>query len=470
MTKRNLLFILIFLCTVAVVVLNEINLNYLDGRRPSSNGLITTADEYSYLQPPRSFFNTGVWSGGDLKNTDYTRTPGYGLIFLSCQIISSSQPYLVLKLFQILSFSLSLYLLYLIIFQITISHRLGIISILIYTVIPSYHGFTYYTLTESVIPFFVLLALYFFLNINLRRAKVYLTVCLSFLLLIRPQLIPLYLVLVVFLIVYDRKSIWMALLAILPLGFWMIKATNATKNISLHPIYSNKNNNEYREPHKEMTELFKVWEFRSDRFHQTIGILSKDTTQTTRHLALRNVPEKFRGEITHLFQSYQMYRFEQRKLTKPFTVKTRIKGESELIQEIQKSRQQLTKDYFVDYYVLTPVKSAYRMFASSMMNLHVFQSAWKNSIVIQILKIISFLLLITGVVSSFFILFLRTPIQLKMFALASLLSILYLVFFQRLNEERYIVPYMSIWLICLLVSIHELKKKGKLSLPFSNKK
>jgi hypothetical protein len=464
---NRLLILLILGCTLGVILLNEYNLSSLNGSFPSKEGLITTADEYSYFQPVRNFLEYGCWSNYENCELAVIRTPGYGLIYLVSNLFGTSHSFLILKVIQILFFSLSLYLLFSITQQLTSSSKMGFLAILLYTLIPGFHGFTYYTLTESVLPFFVLFSLFFFLKKE-PHARVGLIFSLGFLLLIRAQAIPFLLLIFTFYFIKERKNLWIPIIAAIPLTAWLITAGISNGKLELHPIYSNKNYNEYRKPHQELTELFKIWEFRSDRFHSTIGILGKDTTTQSLTLALKNVPEKFHPEITGVFKDYQNFRLEQRHYTGSYTETTVLPGEKELIQKIKAKRYSLVNDNAFDYYVLTPLKSGQRMFMTSMMNLHLFQAKWANVFWVKALKILSFLILISGFLCSIFILLRSGSIELKLFCLGSFLSILYLIFFQRLNEERYIVPYMSIWLISLILTLSEIKK-GSLRLPFLRK-
>lgn len=461
---------IILICTLFVVFLNEINLNYLNHQFPAKGGMITTADEYSYFQPAKVFFEKGCWSSNENCEPEFIRSPGYGMFFFASLLLNHENPFLVEKILQIICFSISLFLLFKIIIQLTSSLKAGLYGVILFTLIPSFHGFTYYTLTESISPLLLLLSLYLFMNSSTGKNKVGLSLVLGLLLLVRPQLLPFNAVILLYYVFRNMKSIWIPVLSILPLTLWQIRTFHYSNDFSLHPIYSNKNNGEYRFPHKEMTSLFKIWEYRSDRFHQTIGLLSRDTSLQIRSEALKNIPEKYRPELEDVFSKYQLYRSDQRKLSH-FTYQTKVKGEDDLISLIKDKKSELKAKYPMDYYLVTPIKSAGRMFLTSMMNLHVFQSPWRENIMIQSIKIVSFLTLMLSLFAS--LLLIQNKIvneQFRLFIIASLISVLYLIFIQRLNEERYIVPYMPIWFISL-ITISVILKKGSYRLPsLSNKK
>ena len=82
-----------------------------------------------------------------------------------------------------------------------------------------------------------------------------------------------------------------------------------------------------------------------------------------------------------------------------------------------------------------------------MMNLYIFQATWSNAWVVLLLKIVCFVLIVCGICAAIVVLFWGENDLLKVCALALLLSLFYLVFFQRMNEERYLYPYLPLLLL-----------------------
>jgi hypothetical protein len=457
--KFSVKIYLIILFSVGVLILiNETNLFFLKPNFPFKQGLITTADEYSYFSPVDQFVETGIWAENSLGAKAYMRTPGYGLIYLIAKVIGGSTAFLFLKTIQILLFAGSVYLFSKILITLKLSEKLTLVGTLIFGLMPMFSGFVYYTLSESVLPFFVLWSFYALLKANEnQRNSLNVMIALGFLLLLRPQMLVLTSLFLFYFLLMRKRIFWSVLLAFVPLFFWNIRTVYITGEwLGLNPIYSKNNNSLYREPHKEMTDLFRVWEYRGDYFHSTMAILSRDTSNTTTQSVLKTIPIQYQATVRPIFLEFQKFRHQQITAYANKKISSYLPVEKALIGNIKLARKKLIRDNPADFYLITPLKSFKKLMLTSMMNLFVFQETWKEQPIVLILKYVSFLLISLGFFSSILLLIKSSNPFIRVSALSVLASIFYLSFGQRFNEERYLLPFLSLLLIHLLVYLEQI--------------
>ena len=465
--KLHVKIYLITLLSIGVLIfINEVNLTFIKPDFPYKQGLITTADEYSYFSPVDQFLNTFSWSENALGAKAYMRTPGYGIIYLIAKILGGTHSFLVLKFIQILFFAGSILVFSQILQTLKVSEKLILFGTLIFGLMPMFSGFVYYTLSEAVLPFFTLWSFYAILKADVNQRISY-NVILSngFLLIIRPQMLVLTLLLLLYFLIKRKRLFWSVFLAFVPLFIWNIRTVTITGEwLGMNPIYSIKNNSLYREPHKEMTDLFRVWEFRGDYFHSTMALLSRDTANSTTQEVLQTIPTQYQAAVRPILIEFQKFRNLQRTNYSTKNISSYLPGEQALIERIKTTRKVLIENNPIDYYFKTPLKSFKKLMMTSMMNLYVFQEPWKDQWIIVFLKYSSFLIISVGFFSSFFNLRNQSNIFISLSAISIILSIFYLSFVQRFNEERYLLPYLSLLFIHLLLSINSIinakSKKG----------
>ena len=449
MSTRTKLGILVLFALVATIVLNEINLSFLGNEYPYKQGLITTADEYSYFSPAEQLLKTGEWNVNSTGEKAYIRTPGYGIIYFLALAIGGSHAFVVLKCIQMLLFAGSIVLFFRLLRGFT-DEKISLIATAIYAFLPCFSGFTYYTLSESVLPFFVLGWLYSVFVQSEKNHWLMLTFSTAALVMIRPQLIVFPLVLLLYYTIKRDKLVFALLLGLLPFVSWQVRTMSILGHWpDLHPIYSTKNNSLYRPPHREMTDLFRIWEYRGEMFHGNMGILSSDTTKEARNRVLQTMPSEYRKSVEPILHDFQQLRHLQQSTYAGKSIHGFLPGEKKLVQKIIKVRKYLQARHPFDYYLKTPCLSAKRLIGTSMMNLYVFQASWGNSWVVLLLKIVCFVVIVGGLCATIVLLFRGENDLLKVCAFALLLSLFYLVFFQRMNEERYLYPYLPVMLFFL---------------------
>jgi hypothetical protein len=273
------------------------------------------------------------------------------------------------------------------------------------------------------------------------------------------------LLLLLYFLIKRKRLFWSVFLAFVPLFVWNIRTVTITGEwLGMNPIYSIKNNSLYREPHKEMTDLFRVWEFRGDYFHSTMALLSRDTANSTTQEVLQTIPTQYQAAVRPILIEFQKFRNLQRTNYSTKNISSYLPGEQALIEHIKSTRKVLIENNPIDYYFKTPLKSFKKLMMTSMMNLYVFQEPWREQWIIVFLKYSSFLIISVGFFSSFFNLRNQSNIFISLSAISIILSIFYLSFVQRFNEERYLLPYLSLLFIHFLLSINEIinakSKKG----------
>jgi len=284
---------------------------------------------------------------------------------------------------------------------------------------------------------------------------------------IRPQLIVFPLIMLGYCVIKREKAVFALLLGLLPFAAWQVRtATIIGEWPGLHPIYSTNNNSLYRPPHQEMTDVFRIWEYRGDVFHGNMGLLSGDTTQRARERVLQTVPKDYRKDLEPLLQEFQQFRCRQQSYAGK-ALHGYLPGEERLILNIRQVRDKFSAEHKVDKLILTPLKSFKQLIGTSMMNLYVFQAPYKQTWVVLGLKAISFGLILLGLLSGIWVLIRSNDPRLKLLALAVFASIFYLSFFQRMNEERYLYPYLPVLLLFFVAAVERWKGRLRRAIDFS---
>lgn len=463
MKKNRIITIIIaIICCVVAVVVHEVNLSSLKAENNHSSTLISTTDEASYLRPPQNWLEGKGWKDSSIGHSAYVqRPPGYGLVFLFCKSILPNSPFLLLKVIHILAFLLSIIIIAQLLLELSQNTKVALIGALVFGLLPCFNGFMYYTLTESLSPFLLLLLTYeFIVVVRQKRGPFLFGFALAFLLLLRPQLIIFPLIYVVFLLLKSRKFWWIYLIATLPFLAWQVRSYNITGNVSLHPIYSNTNKSLYRPPHKALSNLFRIWEYKSDQFHETVGLLIKDTSNASLNIALKNVPEEHRESVKPILRDFQYVVFEQKKMFEQENHIKLLPIEEEFVDKTNTLREQMISANKMEFYLLTPVKSTIELMTKSHLNLFVFQKSWRGNAPIEILRYVCLIVINLSLLSMVFVLFLRKyPVHLKLIAIGIVCTFIYYVFFQRMNEERYMTPLLPLMYIGLMIVLYKIKKR-----------
>jgi hypothetical protein len=451
--KSVITVIIAIICCALAVIVHELNLSSLEAENNKSSSLITTADEASYLRPPQNWLEGKGWKDSSIGHSSYTqRPPGYGIVFLFCKIISPNNPFILLKIIHILAFFFSIIILYKVLYELIPKAKYVLIGTIVFGLLPCFNGFMYYTLTESLSPFFLLLLTHEFIAIvKHQRRPLLFGLSLTFLLLLRPQLIVFPLIFVAFLLLKSRKFWWIYLLSTTPFLLWQVRNYNISGGASLHPIYSTTNKSFYRPPHEALSNLFRIWEYQSDQFHETVGVLIRDTSNISLNKALENVPDHLRKEVKQTLKDFQYVVFEQKVMFNQEKGIRELPIERKFISKTNALTKGIISSNKMQYYVITPIKSAIELMTKSHLNLFVFQKSWRGNILVEMLRYFCLIVINLSLLSMVLLLFLNnTPNYLKLIALGVICTFIYYIFFQRMNEERYMTPLLPLMYIGLI--------------------
>lgn len=445
------------------IVTNEVNSHLLNQPLENQFGMIQTADETSYIVPPKNFVNKGEWKDNSNGLTSYyQRSPGYGFLYLVNYILLGKDAFLGLKILQIGLFFASILVFWRLLKEFRLSNKLIFISTAAFALLPLYSGFVYYSLTEGVAPFFTLWSI-----LELKKSdhsnkiRWQLIVSVALLVLIRPQLglIP-FAGFVYGIVTKQYRLSGTILLAILPLFAWYARTAFISQEIpSFHPIYSKTNNHFYRPSHAAMTELFRVWEWRSDVFHSQTGRLGFGDSSAI-EMVVSEIPAVYRKAVRPLF--VQFHNLNQSRLCDYENVELNdyLPGEKKFINDLDSVRRTLVQNNKFDYFIKVPAMSAKDFLNKSYMNLYIFQGPLRGNWFIEILRVFCWLMVIGSVTLSALSIFSFKWKSLDIFLLAGIgVFLFYLVFVQRLNEERYIVPILPVLLIYAVVGFKMLCDK-----------
>lgn len=482
----TIISIISFLCVLFYNELNIYHITKLSNHNVilKSNETIATADDVSYIIPPENFINNKEWKTNDSSKQSYFfRSPGYGIWYGLFYYIFGSFNYLfILKIAQLILFSISVFFLIKIAYITTNSATLSYISGSIYGILPFSSGFLYYTLTESISPALMILFTFFCLKVyyNNKNKKdlVYTLIIGSFLVLTRPilGLMLLGFIIVLFERFKNKKMIQRILIVslltitlLIPTIAWEIRKTIINNDYpGLHPVYCPDNNNEFRPQHESLWLLVNKWGVRGDDFHKFIKQLKycksaeeliNNDKSNYRILFPDNIIEKIGFyNIKDMLSLYKIADNELDSLNKRGSeIKIYLKSELIAKNKIDSLKNCFIKENIVIAYVVSPIKYFKQLILHSNMSLYIYQVTYRGNSFVELTRIISFLLIILISFSSMIGLFLKKQKIVNVFFFAiPVLYIVFLCFVFRGIEERYILPFIPVMLIAFIYIIRRI--------------
>jgi hypothetical protein len=446
------LIVIAFVGTILAIFWQELNTYYLQHTDSNRFGMIQTADEASYLAPPVNYLSKGVWTdNSDGITRFYQRPPGYGSIYMICTLILGKYAMLGIKIIQILGYFFSILLIGKISILLLPKQKLALTAALITALLPMYSGFMYYTLTEGITPVLTLWTIYSCLNFNPSKKPFPVIVSTSLLILVRPQMILLPFLFIVYqLLKRERKLAIFIAIGLIPFALWQLRTFSISKEIpGIHPIYSSQNNTLFRPSHEAMTNLFRIWESDGEQFHSAIAAIKNNKLDG----ALSAVPIEFHAEVKPLLAEYE------RVLNSKDAFKSReyLAAEKKLIKHTNAVINSLKKENKFLTHIKTPLESARYLLSKSQMNLYIFQDPLRGNPFIELLRILSVILINLGFLAAFMLFFRFKFDELMVLSAFTCLTFFYLIYIQRLNEERYLTPFLPLLLICLLHGFDTIK-------------
>lgn len=424
------------------------NLSYVKDTIPQREefGRIITADDGSYVQPALTWRKTGTWKDYTIGQSSYVqRPPGYGMLFLIGTYLSPSNPYFFLKILQILGFFVSIFLVFRILKLFNFDDKWALVATALYALLPTFSGFLYHVITEGITPVLMLWStLEWILILKENGNKARWIGSSAFMLLVRPQMGLFILVFMIPLLFQKRfKLLLWSFLAFLPFALWMVRVYSYTGEVNLHPIYSENNQSFYRPPHEAMGDLFKIWEYKSDRFHETMAILQQEGDLKK---ALQNVPPKYHKDVRGILFWYVTICTYERQGIFNGEMSSFIKNERQFVQNLEEVKSDILMNNLTDAYLKTPMRSAIELSVNSHLHLSIFQSKFRGALWMEAIRWVSLLIVLGGITALFVnaCFWKNVPRELWLICLAGSVTFLYLVFVQRLNEERYLTPMLPL--------------------------
>jgi hypothetical protein len=486
---------IVFICILSFLsafFFNELNIRQLPPDQLRAAETVITNDDVSYINPPGNYLQAGEWKENNRGTIGYfIRPPGYGILYLLfLKLAGYPMSLKLLKIFQLMLFSVSVYWFYSISLSIIKNKTIALTGAAIYGVSPFMTGFLYYTLTEGITPQLILLFVFLLVKAHdgtnpRTKNTLYLlaSIVFAYLIIVRPVL-GVFGFLIPFFLWKEFKSktvknifakcILFSAIAFSFISLWEIRNYRiAGHYVGLHPIYYEDGNSIYREPFKEFWNFAGGWaEKPDDGFAYMVpfweAAIKGDTSQKYISNILISLPSEvvmhFRKErLTAVFRDYQSAILIQ----KPYYEKNlpMPMGSYPEEQKVVKDLQQLDSEYrsyfwFTDH-VSAPLKVFRLMAFNSNLSLFIFQKTFRGNFLMEIFRYLFYGLHILCFLAIFFNLFFLR----KQFLLVSIVSvgpliyIFYLCYFQRGIEDRYSLPVLPLLMIGLLNLVWVFYKK-----------
>ena len=427
---------------------------------PLSGNLHETADDASYIRPAENLAKTGTWKDNTIGPSSYVQRPPFvGIIHLLGIWIFNDHSSRFIFIAALLFHGIAISSLYKLLSAQT-SRKWSLIFTSIFIMTPCFWGFLSYSISEAFVVSFLVIAA----QIALSKSpdsfyKFVLTLCLLYFL--RPVLLLIFLPLFIFSVrdyfqkkhyqnLLSSESIMLKSFVFLTLGtvfFWEIRKFGYTKSFSPHPIYHSGNQTIFRPPHEKLTELFKIWEFQPETFHAITGkswIYSKENLlEIEDYIESRSAPIKAEELLAILDQ----FTFLQKKDYTLQRVTAREYDEFHFCLSLEKLISKTRKENKMQYWFSTPMHSAKENLFKSHLNLTIFQETFRGNMFIETIRYGTLFLILTGYLSLLLILFFGRNRLTFLFSLGSLLYFLFLIEYQRMNEDRYFLPLVVTGLI-----------------------
>lgn len=422
-----------------------------------------TADDASYLRPAENFLHSGTWKDNFTGPSAFVQRPP--LMGVQHAVFYEISPGTA----QFFTFGLAILLHGIAVFILTgfLFRRFSRISALAtlaaYIVLPIFWGFLSYQITEAFAVSFVTIAI---CALSDEKATVYrwLTIC-SMALLFRPVLVLLFLP---FIPRFVRKSthkispgtklLSLALLLAV-FGWEMRKHTYMGNWPDPHPIYSAENETMFRPPHHALSDLFRLWETKPENLHQISGSLWLGDSTFLEQAQAKAYSDESKcpltaKQLTDLFRRYQSAAISaQQQFGKQAGETPEEKAFAHYCDIL---RKQTASNYPIQNMLETPARSAIDLFSKSQLNLEIFQNYWRGNFLTELLRIFCLTLILAGLIATCVCAFNST---FRVPALGAIAYMLYLFWFQRMNEDRYGIVLLPVFLLALTFTANALKSR-----------
>lgn len=438
-------------------------------------GLHSTADDPSYYQPAFNFLSGNGWRDNSIGESSFVaRPPLMGFIYLIGKILANKYVFTFIYILALFFHGCAIYLFHKRITSL-LTPVFQKITLVLFITLPCFWGFLSYGITEAFSSSFVLISFSLIFSKSEKKRVYYLIGIIAFFLLFRPVLILLFLpILLHSLFQLRRKTegkvslkLKFSVLSIVLIALsWQIRVYKHVGEFSLHPIYHESNVSEFRNPHQAVGELFKIWEYRPEYIHFWVGKCRTSFEITRAEVQQYCKDNKAPINAGKLYELLLKLQISYQELEQTYKQKQQVKEtnfERELVQLINLETQKIKENNRFQNNIQTPLLSARNLFTKSQLNLGIFQEKWRGTFLVEALRYFCVFILISSIIAVFLSVF-NSNGHLKLVALGIVLLYFYLVSFQRLNEDRYLIPVQGISLLFLFLQLEKiitfLKKKG----------
>jgi hypothetical protein len=478
------IWLIVLVSLISAFFFNELNLSTLSEERLQEGQTVKTSDDWSYLSPAKNYYKTGVWKENIPGKVSYfQRPPGYGILYYCCLLLSETHALLLLKIFQVLLFSLSVFCLYKICMRLLNNEKIALIVAAIYGITPFAMGFLYYSLTEGITPALLIFYIHFLVYANVARFKKQqnflfgvAALIFAYLFIVRPVLGVFGLLLPVF--IYYSYAYWFKKVIIFGaiassfMVIWQVRNYTITgEYVGLHPIFQQDNNSLYRSPSAAFWDFNESWGVEGAEYHSYSlpfwqAAIKGDVSKTHIDKILAAFPEYVvdyfgRDRLTKVFKDYQkailiQKPYYEQGLAMPLH---KIPEEEIVVEEFNQFIREFKKEFWIQYYIVSPLKVFKVMAFHSNLSMSIFPSTFRGNFIMEFFRLLFFSLHGLCFLALFanLIWFKRnTPLE-NVLYIATFIYVFYLCYFQRGIEERYTLPILSI----LLIGVFSLANKVK---------
>lgn len=479
------IWLICFLSLISAFFFNELNLHSIPSPQLQENYTVKTNDDWSYLSPAKNYYNSGIWKENIPGNVSYfQRPPGYGILYYLCLIVSESYALLILKIFQVLLFTLSVYCLFKLSFRLLDNEKIALIVAAIYGITPFAQGFLYYTLTEGVSPALLIIYVHFLVFASVARYKKQqnflfgiASIIFAILFIVRPVLGIFGLLLPFF--VFKSNTYWIkkvivyGAIASSLMVIWQIRNYAITnKIVGLNPIFQQDNNSLYRPTSAAFWDFNESWGVEGHVYHSYSlpfwqAAINGDTSMKHIDNILNNFPEYVidfysRERLVTLFKNYQKSILIQKSYYDKGVAmpNEKILEEEIVVEEFKLMTSEFKKNYWFQYYIVSPLKVFKVMVFHSNLSMHIFQKTYRGNYIMEFFRFVFFALHVT--------IFLALLLNLLWFRknttfenaiyITVFIYVFYLAFFQRGIEERYTLPILSFLILGVFSFADKLKR------------
>lgn len=429
-----------------------------------TENLHETADDASYLRPAENLIATGTWKDNSIGPSSFVQRPPFiGIVHLIGIWIFNDHSAWFIFIIALLFHGIAIGLLYKLILRFS-NRRNAFFFSLVFLISPCFWGFLSYSISEAFVVSGTIITSYISLTPH-RRQLLRLFLALIILYLLRPVLILIFIPLLFSQIyhfirsenrirVFSKEALVLKCSLVLVLVFlitWESRKIYYTGTLSPHPIYHARNESIFREPHAQLTELFKIWEVQPETFHAILGrewtLSLSDKNELNRYIEAKLVPVKVET-LQLLLAKFTRLKSED---YSSFDPRSRAIIEHRFGIEVENTRKQTISENRFQYWIKTPLLSAKENLFKSHLNLTIFQETYRGSILMELWRTAILALILLGFLSLLLLPFILRDKILSAICVGSWIYFLFLSGYQRMNEDRYFLPLVVTGFICTAI-------------------